>query len=515
MGPISFGFLFTLLVSPTIHAEEQIPIPEKGPAAAAVRVLQSYSLKDRPKYADGFDHFDYADPKAPKGGTLKVGSWNYGWTTLNPFVAGPVGIPGSNWSHQSLMTSSSDDQASLYPSVAKSLEVAKDGTYVIFNLNEKAQWNDPENDGCDPKNPPKRKPLTADDVAYSFEQQKKLGWGGANGMYAGVTSYEILGDRRIIFHLKPDEHRGAIASLGRMSLLSKAQLDQPGKGFRANPHEAPIGSGPYILDKAEKMKVTYKRVCNHWAENLPVNRGRFNFGRIEYALFDTYEARDSHFKKGDLDYMYEDRATRWPPDSWDNGRLMDEINRGDVTAHEIEFAGTKSFTGISFNTRNAALNDRHVRRALSSLYEAEFISERVRGGQGTVTNSYFPGTSSRPDADVDRLLHDLKKKFPEHVSADVLTEPPKKAASSVDYKVTARERMKTAFEEMKKAGWQLKDDPEGSGEKVWMKGSQKFPTLEWTDYDSSGHIVYLKRMNLPGASPGVSWAPGELATFWS
>ena len=50
--------------------------------------------------------------------------------------------------------------------------------------------------------------------------------------------------------------------------------------------EPPLGSGPYRLTFADTGRILeYELVEDYWGRNLPVNKGRFNFAKIEYDYF--------------------------------------------------------------------------------------------------------------------------------------------------------------------------------------------------------------------------------------
>ena len=75
------------------------------------------------KYGPGFTHFDYANPQAPKGGTMRfsaIGTFD----TLNPFVIKGVPAAGIGMIFDTLMAASEDEPGSEYGLVAESVELA-------------------------------------------------------------------------------------------------------------------------------------------------------------------------------------------------------------------------------------------------------------------------------------------------------------------------------------------------------------------------------------------------------
>src|SRR5579884_1789558 len=91
------------------------------------------------KYPADFTHFEYADPDAPKGGTVKLAETGT-FDNLNPFILKGVKAPGIDMVFESLMVQSMDEPQSMYGLVAESVAVAPDNSYVEFTLRKEARW---------------------------------------------------------------------------------------------------------------------------------------------------------------------------------------------------------------------------------------------------------------------------------------------------------------------------------------------------------------------------------------
>ena len=74
----TLALLIGALAALASSAAAQAPEFPRGPQYAL-------ALGSRPKYPANFTHFDYANPKAPKGGTLTLPGEG-GFDTLNPFT---------------------------------------------------------------------------------------------------------------------------------------------------------------------------------------------------------------------------------------------------------------------------------------------------------------------------------------------------------------------------------------------------------------------------------------------
>src|SRR5580698_8999462 len=125
-------------------------------AGRAARAVVSYgmSLYGDFKYKPDFTHFDYANPNAPKGGTMRLATLGT-FDTLNPFVIKGVPAAGIGEVFDTLMTRSEDEPATDYPLIAESADLAADRMSVLYTLNPKARFHDGT-------------PITPDDVVWSF-----------------------------------------------------------------------------------------------------------------------------------------------------------------------------------------------------------------------------------------------------------------------------------------------------------------------------------------------------------
>src|SRR5690606_12941270 len=126
------------------------PVETVALAPAPVHALAMHGV---PKYEPGFTHFDYVNPDAPKGGTLRQGTIG-GFESFNPYII--RGDPGPGSSIGTLLVSSADEAFTEYGLIAETIEVPEDRSWVIFNLRPEARWHDGE-------------PITAADVVFSFE----------------------------------------------------------------------------------------------------------------------------------------------------------------------------------------------------------------------------------------------------------------------------------------------------------------------------------------------------------
>jgi ABC-type oligopeptide transport system, periplasmic component len=119
-----------------------------------------------PAYGPDFTHFDYVNPDAPKGGTVKLGAIG-AFDSLNPFIikgqpAGISSLLGTGYVYMALMESGEDEVFTQYAGLAETIEFPEDRAWVAFELHPDAVWHDGE-------------PITAEDVKWTFETLREVG----------------------------------------------------------------------------------------------------------------------------------------------------------------------------------------------------------------------------------------------------------------------------------------------------------------------------------------------------
>lgn len=105
-------------------------------SAAVAEDKHGLSIFGDLKYPPDFQHFEYVNPNAPKGG--KVSQVGPGGTltfdSFNFFILKGDRAQGLDLLYDSLMTRALDEPDAVYGLVAKSADVAADGMSVTFKL---------------------------------------------------------------------------------------------------------------------------------------------------------------------------------------------------------------------------------------------------------------------------------------------------------------------------------------------------------------------------------------------
>src|SRR4051794_40224775 len=151
-------------------------------------------MRGEPALPADFKAFPYVDADAPKGGSVTYAVLD-SFDSVNPFIIGGAPSPGTNTLvYETLMRRSEDEPFSLYPLIAQTIETPDDRSWVEFKLDPRARFSD----GV---------PLTAADVAFSFELLKSKGRPNARAVYAQVKSVDVKDARTIRFVFDGAENR--------------------------------------------------------------------------------------------------------------------------------------------------------------------------------------------------------------------------------------------------------------------------------------------------------------------
>ncbi|MBE6449516.1 MAG: ABC transporter substrate-binding protein [Alphaproteobacteria bacterium] len=402
--------------------------------AFATEPVHAVSMHGQPKYAADFKHFDYVNPNAPKGGTLKQASFG-SFDTLNPFsIKGNV-APGLGLLFETLMVSSADEHFSQYGLIAQKIEVPEDRAWVAFHINPKARFQNNE-------------PITAEDVVFSFELLKEKGMPQYRYYYAGVDKAEATDKYRVLFTFKEGENRELPLILGQMPVLSKAYWKD--RDFDATSLEVPVGSGAYRLKEFKLNRyVIYERDKNYWGADLPVNQGMNNFDEIRYDIYRDSAVAVEAFKSGAYDVRLENEAKKWAT-AYD----IPAYYQGQLIKKEFKHSLPSGMQGFVMNTRRKIFENPKVREALQYVLDFNWLNENLFYGSYRRTQSYFDnsdlGAKGLPTAEELTLLNPLKKDLDARVFSEEITVP------ELD-SYNPRPQLLEALDLLSEAGWNVQE----------------------------------------------------------
>lgn len=400
---------------------------------------------DPPKYAADFQHFDYVNPGAPKGGELHLGAQG-AFDSLNGFILKGNAADGIGMIYDTLMTSSADEPNTKYPLIATGVAVSDDRRMVTFALNPAARWQD----GA---------PITADDVVWTFDTLKKHGHPFYRSYFKDVSAARATDAHTVIFDIAKPDNRELPLILAELVVLPKhywndgsALPDGAQKhDFNQTTLTPPLGSGPYKIASVDApRRMVLQRDPNYWGRDLPVNVGKSNFEKVIYDYFRDPTILLQAFFAGQLDVQVENVAKTWAT-SYNTAPVRD----GRVIREEIPNQLPSGMQGFAFNIRRPVFADPRIREALTLAFDFEWGNKNVAFGAYQRTQSYFENSElashGLPTADEIKIL----KPFRDQVPPEVFTTEYKAPVS--DGSGYDRENLRRARELLDQAGYQYEN----------------------------------------------------------
>ncbi|MGQ0672107.1 MAG: extracellular solute-binding protein [Hyphomicrobium sp.] len=423
-------------------------------SAVAAEKQHAIAMHGEAKFPAGFSHFPYADPAAPKGGRVTLGTTG-SFDNLNPLIVRGEAASGvREFVIETLMARSLDEPFTLYGLLAESIDYPPDRSAITFNINPGARFSDGQ-------------PVTAADVVFSMELLREKGRPNHRTYYKKVAAAEALSPLAVRFTFKPAEaapgtpadapptyDREMPLIMGLMPVVPKHATDP--ETFDRTTLAPLIGSGPYRIATIDAGRsITYVRNPDYWGRDLAVNRGRFNFDEIRYDYFREPATQFEAFKIGQIDVRHEDDPARWA-DSYRIAAAED----GRIAKAEFPSGLPAGMTGLVFNTRRPVFQDARVRQALIRLFNFEWINRTLFHTLYKRTQSFFERSElAAIGADVPRPADDRETLVLDRSGASV-----KPAIRDGTYRFPVsdgtghnRENARQAFALLAEAGYRLED----------------------------------------------------------
>lgn len=394
------------------------------------------ALHGEPKYPAGFAHFDYVNPNAPKGGTLRLANVAAAtFDSVHPFILRGTPAQGLGLIYDTLTERSLDEAFTEYGLIAERIEAAADNSYVRYFLRAEARFHDGE-------------PITAADVRWTFETLRDEGHPQYRAYYRDVEHVEVISDREVIFHFANTQNAELPMIIGQMPVLPKHYWAD--RDFTSTTLTPPLGSGPYQLVEVNAgRRVVYQRVEDYWAADLPVKRGRHNIDRISYDYYRDGTVALQALKAGEYHLRHENVARNWAT-AYD----VPAVANGLLRLEEIGHNQPAGMQGFFFNTRRSMFADPQVREALAYAFDYEWTNENLFHGAYTRTQSYFENSelaaSELPNNEELALLEPFRDQLPPRVFTEVY-QPPNTGGQGI------RGNLRTAMQLLQQAGWEVRD----------------------------------------------------------
>ena len=403
-----------------------------GAQAQAIKESYAFAVLGEPRYAFNFNHFDYVNPAAPKGGQITLSALGT-FDNFNRYAL--RGNPGARTEqlYDTLFTTSDDELGSYYPLIAESARYADDYSWVEVAINPRARFHDGS-------------PITARDVEFTFQKF----------MTEGVPQFRLVYKGTTVKAIAPLTVRIELAKPGKEDMLSLFSLPVfPEKYWKdhklSDPLATPpLASGPYRVTSWKMgQNIVYSRVKDYWAANLPVNRGRWNFDTIRYDYYLDDNVAFEAFKAGAFDLRMENDAKNWATRY--TGKNFDKKY---IIKDEQKNESAQDTRWLAFNIQRPVFSDRRVREAITLAFDFEWMNKALFYNAWSRTNSYFQNTEyaarNYPDAAELVLLAPMKKDLPSEVFTQIY-QPPVSKGDGYD-----RDNLLKADKLLNEAGWVLK-----------------------------------------------------------
>ena len=395
------------------------------------------------KYPPGFRHFDYVNPQAPKGGGVRLVTLGT-FDNFNQAIAGLKGLfaAAAGTICDTLMVPSLDEASTHYGLIAEAVSHSPNFASISFRLRAAARHHD-------------GKPITVEDVIYSFEAYKKYNpFIGA--FYRDVVRVEQSGEREVTFTLDSPGNREMPVILGQLRVLPKhwwegRDASRKKRDIGATTLEPPLGNGAYrIKEFVPGRIVVCARVKDYWAKNLNVNVGRDNFDEIRYEYSRDPMVALETFKADHADWRTENSAKNWAT-AYD----FPAVNEKRVILEQFPQRDRGIMQAFAFNTRRDKFKDARVRRAFNFAFDFEEMNRQFFFGQYKRINSYFDGTelacSGLAQGEELSILEPLRDEVPPEVFTTPYANPV--AGTPENVRANLREGMRL----MREAGYEVRD----------------------------------------------------------
>ena len=393
------------------------------------------------KYEADFQHLEYVNPNAPKGGEMSI--WGFGsFDSMHPYsTKGRAGRLSSIF-FETLLEGTADEPDSAYGLLASSMEYPEDRSEVIFNLRPEARFSDGS-------------PLTADDVVFSYEILRDKGLPSFRAVIESeVASATALSATRVKFVFKEGvPTRDLPQMVGGLPIFSKKYYLETGANFEDSTLTPAIGSGPYVLETVDVgQNIIYKRNPEYWGRNLAINKGRHNFDRIRVEYFADYNSAFEGFKAGA--YYFRNEASS---KIWATGYDFPSLQKGWVVKDTPPDGTLATGQSFIFNLRREQFTDIRVRKALGLMFNFEWSNKTLFYGiyeriSSFWENSYLKATGLPSDGEL-AFLNPLKNILPDTVFKAEAELAPTSSKRQLD-----RTNLRKASALLDDAGWIVGDD---------------------------------------------------------
>ncbi|MGX7741385.1 extracellular solute-binding protein [Rhodopseudomonas parapalustris] len=395
------------------------------------------------KYPADFAHFDYVDPRTPKGGLFStipsVRAFNQSFLTfnsLNAYILKGDGAQGMGLTFATLMARAGDEPDAMYGFAASKVAISPDGLTYRFTMRPEARFHDGSK-------------LTARDAAFSLNILKAKGHPLITQQLRDFIEAKAVDDVTLVVTFKPKRARDVPLFVAGLPLFSETYYaKQP---FDESTMDVPLGSGPYKVGRLESGRfIEFDRVKDWWGSKLPVNIGANNFDTVRYEF---YRDRDVAFEGfTGQSYLFREEFTSR---IWNTRYDFPAIHDGRVKREMLPDETPSGAQGWFINTRRDKFKDPRVRQALGCAFDFEWTNKTIMYGTYARTVSPFQNSDlmavGMPSPQELTLLEPFRGKVPDEVFGEPFV-PPVSDGSGQD-----RALLRRGAQLLKEAGFPIKN----------------------------------------------------------
>ncbi|HWI60860.1 MAG TPA: peptide-binding protein [Symbiobacteriaceae bacterium] len=282
--------------------------------------------------------------------------------TLNPLLHTDV---NSQWVTQRVFSGlvEINEKLEVAPDLATGWTTSPDGLQWTFKLRTNVKFHDGQ-------------PMTAEDVAYTFNAIKDKGYTGPrSGDFAALEKVEVIDPATVKFTLK-EPFAPFLSNLTYGILPKHVFGSKPVAEMKDNPaNRKPVGTGPYKLGEwVPGQYLTLVRNDAYYAEGpyIPEMVQKF----VQDGNVATAKLEAGEFDIGAI-----------PPTS-----VKRFQEKQSSVFNFFPYQGT-GFEYLAFNLTNPGLKDKAVRQAIAYAVDRQTVVNDILEGQGIVLNAPVPPAS--------------------------------------------------------------------------------------------------------------------------
>jgi microcin C transport system substrate-binding protein len=274
--------------------------------------------------------------------------------------------------------------------------------------------------------------------------------------YKNVVKAEKAQENSVTFSFDVKGNRELPMIVGELPILPKHYWE--GKDANGEPRdlgkttlEVPLGSGPYRVKEVDAGRsITYTRVADWWAKDLPVARGQWNFDQLRFDYFRDEVPAFEAFKAQELDYWLEYSAKAWAT-AYD----FDAVTSGRIKRLQVAVRTVAPMQAFAFNIRRPQFQDPLVRRAFNLAFDFEWSNRNLFYDQYTRIGSYFDNSELQAVGLPGGTELELQNALRNEVPLEVFTTQWKNPVNGTPEDV--RRHLGEAARLLAQAGWTPKD----------------------------------------------------------